>query len=136
MKHSKSMLFILCIAGAFLLVYGTAVILRLTLGNYLLEGGLANLSYVLLAVLCVLPFLVYLFISGNQVGRILEVIGTSGFFFSILFVYVNFMLVFSSTEKFPEDEIRLLICFPVVALILVVLLQFIHSKNIWWKEIR
>lgn len=136
MKHSKKTLFFLCSVGIFLVVYGTAVVLRLILGNYLLDGGLANLNYALLSLLCAVPFLIYLLISRNQIERVSEVILTSGFFFLILFVYVNFMLVFSLIEKLRENEIRLLISFPVVALILVVVLQFIQSKNIWWKEIR
>ena len=52
MKRSKSSLFILCIVGIFLAVYGTAVILRLIFGDFLLDGGLTNPNYSLLALLC------------------------------------------------------------------------------------
>ncbi len=136
MKQSKRTLFILCSVGVFLFVYGTAVILRLILGRYLLDGGLGNLNYALLAFLCAIPFLFYLLISRNQVERVAEVIMTSGFFFITLFVYVNFMLVLSSTEKLRENEIRLLITFPVVALILLVVFRLVQSSNSGWKEIK
>jgi len=59
MKPSKRSLFVLCIAGVFLVVYGSAVVLRLLLGDFLLDGGLTNLNYLFLTLLCVVPFLLY-----------------------------------------------------------------------------
>ena len=73
MKHSKRSLFILCIVGIFLVVYGTAVILRLILGDFLLDGGLTNLNYLLLTLLCVVPFLLYLLVSKNHFEKVTEV---------------------------------------------------------------
>ena len=135
MKQSKSSLFALCIVCAFLIVYGTAVVLRLVLGEYLIAGGLANLSYVLLTLLCAIPFLLYLSLSKTHFRKIKEVIFTSGLFFLVLFVYSNFILVLALTENSSAIAIRLLIIFPTVALILVAFLHFTLSENSWWKEI-
>lgn len=130
MKHSRISLIVLCIVGTFLVVYGTIVILRLLLGDYLLDGGLNNPNYLLLTFLCTVPFLLYVLISRNNNERLTEVILTSGLFFLILFVYTNFMLVFSMTEQSQAIEVRLLTTFPMVALILVVVLHFSQGRNL------
>ncbi|MER2088769.1 MAG: hypothetical protein ABS920_03460 [Sporosarcina sp.] len=135
MKHSRRSLFIWCIGGVFLTVYGTAVILRLMSGDFLLDGGLTDLNYVLLALLCAVPFLFYLVVSKNDLEKISGVIFTSGFFFLLLFIYTNFILVFSLTEHSQAIAVRLLITFPIVALIMVAVLHFIQSRNIWWREL-
>ena len=136
MKRSRSSLFILCIVGIFLAVYGTAVILRLIFGDFLLDGGLTNPNYSLLALLCLVPFLFYLLVSRNDFEKVNEVILTSGLFFILLFVYTNFILVLALTENSSAIAIRLLIIFPIVALLLVTVLHFFQSKNSWWKEIK
>ena len=69
MKQSKISLFALCIVGAFLIVYGTAVVLRLVLGEYLIDGGLTNLSYVTSYTFMRIPFLLYLSLSKNHFER-------------------------------------------------------------------
>lgn len=135
MKHSKSSLFILSIVGTFLVVYGTAVILGLLFGDFLLDGGLSNLNYLLLAFLCAVPFLIYLVISKNHFAKVTEVVLTSGLFFLILFVYANFLLVFSMTEQSQAITVRLLTIFPVVALILVVVLHFFYRGNLGSKDL-
>ena len=45
------------------------------------------------------PFLFYLLVSRNDFEKVSEVILTSGLFFILLFVYTNFILVFSLTEN-------------------------------------
>ena len=135
MKHSKRSLFVLCIVGIFLVVYGTSVILRLLLGDFLLDGGLNDLNYLLLTLLCAVPFLFYLVVSKNPFDQVTEVILTSGLFFLILFVYANFMLVFSMTEQSNAIAVRLLITFPTVALILVVVLNFAKGINVGDKDL-
>ncbi len=133
MKQSKMTLLIFCIVGIFLLVYGTAGILRLVLGKFLLDGGLADTNYTLLALLCAAPFLIYVLFSSNTLSRMREVILTSGAFFGILFIYVNFMLVNSLIAMSQETVTRILMVFPVVSFILVLVLSFIQKRNIWWK---
>lgn len=130
MKQSKRSLFVLCLVGVFLVVYGTAFILRLLLGNFLLEGGLTNLNYLLLTLLCAVPFLFYLLVSKSHIEKVTEEIMTSGLFFLILFLYANFMLVFSMTVQSNAIAVRLLMTFPTVALILVVVLHFCQSRNV------
>lgn len=134
MKRSRSSLFILCIVGIFLTVYGAAVILRLIFGDFLLVGGLTNPNYSLLALLCLVPFLFYLLVSRNDFEKVSEVILTSGLFFILLFVYTNFILVLALTENSSAIAIRLLIIFPIVALLLVTILHFFQNENSWWKE--
>ncbi len=136
MKRSRSYLFILCIVSIFLTVYGSAVILRLIFGDFLLDGGLTNPNYSLLSLLCLVPFLFYLLVSRNDFEKVKEVILTSGLFLILLFVYTNYILVLALTVNSSAIDIRLLIIFPIVALLLVTVLHFFLSKNSWWKEIK
>lgn len=135
MKQSKRSLLVLCIVGTFLVVYGSAIVLRLLLGNFLLDGGLTNLNYLLLTLLCVVPFLLYLLISKNYCEKVTEVILISGLFFLIFFVYSNFMLVFSMTEQSQAIAVRLLMIYPTLALILVVVLHFTQGRNAGSKNL-
>ena len=135
MKYTKRALFILCIASIFLVVYGTAIILRLLLGDFLLDGGLTNLNYLLITLLCAVPFLLYLLVSKNHLEKVTEVILTSGVFFLIFFIYTNFMLVFSMTVQSQAIAVRLLMTFPMVALILVVVLHFTQGGNVGNKKL-
>ena len=134
MKHSKRSLFVLCIVGVFLVVYGTAVILRLLLGDFLLDGGLKISTILILTLLCTVPFLFYLLVNKNNFEKVAEVILTSGLFFLILYVYANFMLVFTMTEQSQAIAVRLLTIFPAVALILVVVLNFAQGRNVGDKD--
>lgn len=134
-KQSKRTLFVLCIVGVFLVVYGSAIVLRLLLGNFLLDGGLINLNYLLLTLLCVVPFLLYLLISKNYCEKVTEVILISGLFFLTFFVYSNFMLVFSMTEQSQAIAVRLLMIYPTLALILVVVLHFTQGSNVGSKNL-
>lgn len=115
------------------MIFGTSIILHLLVGNFLLEGGLSNLNYLLLALLCAMPFLLYVIISGNNIERVTNVILTSGLFFLILFVYANFILVFSMTVQSQVIAVRSLITFPALALILVIVLHFSQSENLAGK---
>lgn len=135
MKQSKRSLLVLCIVGAFLVVYGSAIVLRLLLGNFLLDGGLTNLNYLLLTLLCMVPFLLYLLISKNYCEKVTEVILISGIFFLIFFIYSNFMLVFSMTEQSQAIAVRLLMIYPTLALILVVVLHFTQGSNVGSKNL-
>lgn len=134
MKQSKIALLILCIVGIFLFVYGTAGILRLLLGVFLLEGGFANINYAVLALLCAAPFIIYILFTSNTIDRMKELIVTSGSFFVILYMYVNFMLVNSLIVMHPETVTRMLTAFPTAVLILVFVLSFAQKRNVWWRE--
>lgn len=136
MKRSRSSLFILCVVCLFLAVYGTAVILHFIFGDFLFNGGLTNPNYSLLALLCVVPFLFYLLVRRNDFEKVNEVILTSGVFFILLFVYTNFILVIALTENSLAIAIRLLITFPIVALLLVTVLHFYQTKSSWWNGVK
>lgn len=134
MKQSKISLLILCIVGIFLFVYGTAGILRLLLGKFLLGGGFADVNYATLALLCAVPFILYIVVTSNTLETMRELILTSGAFFVIIFIYVNAMLVNSLIEMHPEMVTRLLTVFPAASFLLVFVLSFAQKRNIWWKE--
>jgi hypothetical protein len=134
MKQSKITLLILCIVGIFLFVYGTAGVLRLLLGKFLLEGGFANVNYATLALLCAVPFILYIVVTSNTVETMRELIVTSGAFFVIIFIYANAILVNSLIEMHPEMVTRLLTVFPAASFLLVFVLSFVQKRNIWWKE--
>jgi hypothetical protein len=127
MNRLKGILVVSCIASMFLFVYGTALILRLIFGKYLLEGGLFDLNYLFLTFLCSIPFLFFLLIKKNHSKKEYFISGT---LFSILYVYVNFLLVFSLVEMTAATEMRILIVFPVTALILAMVSHFICQQDI------
>lgn len=125
MLKSKVTLAVGSVLGIFIVVYGTALLLRLLFDAYLFEGGLTNLNYGLLALLCVLPFAVIAMAgrNGDENKRALII---SALLFSILFVLVHLVLVLSAEVM---DAGRILVIFPVSALLLAVVLYFTAGKE-------
>lgn len=112
------------IIGVFLLVYGSAIAFRVLVGEYMLEGGLTNLSYSYLALLCALPFVLEgLTRSNNGQKKYFNTIVMSGVLFAILFVVIHWAFVYSG-EQLTDDAIRrMLIVFPISALLIVVAIR-------------
>ena len=108
------------ILGTFLLVYGTAIIFRLLMGNYFMDGGLTDPAYIYLALLCALPF-----VAASLMGRTkdpkkhIETIVMGGGLFLLLFMTVHGVLVFSAIEMTASVIERTLLVFPVSALLVV-----------------
>jgi hypothetical protein len=126
LNRSKGFYVIASILTTFVLVYGISVLLRLLLGAYLMVGGITDLNYVLLALLCSVPFVLYALLKSKKAG---EVILISGGMFIVLFVYVNFLLVFSLQEMTQAIVIRMLSVFPTFALLLIVAMHFSIGAN-------
>ncbi|WP_033542266.1 hypothetical protein [Planococcus sp. CAU13] len=117
MLKSKGVLAAGSVAGAFILVYGTAVLFRLVAGGYLFEGGLANLNYALLAILCAVPFaLVALFGRNDSVTR--GAVAGGALLFSVIFILVHFVLVLSAEAMDGAGIVRTMVVFPASALLL------------------
>ncbi|WP_341963600.1 hypothetical protein NM897_17005 (plasmid) [Planococcus maritimus] len=111
------------IVGVFVLVYGTAFLFHLLFGRYMLEGGLANLNYGVLALLCAVPFVLKVLI-GRSNRSTNHLILMSVALFSVLFVLVHLVMLLS-TEAMQGDAVtRMLAVFPISALLLVVTLHF------------
>lgn len=125
MLKSKITMAVGSVIGIFVVVYGTALLLGLLFDAYLFEGGLTNLNYGLLALLCALPFAVIAMVgrNGDENKRALII---SALLFSILFVLVHLVLVLSSEVM---DAGRILVIFPVSALLLAVVLYFTAGKE-------
>lgn len=115
------------IAGVFLLVYGTALLYRLLFGGYMLKGGLANLNYGALAMLCAVPF-VWLSLIGTGKGSRANAGVMGAALFSVLFALVHLVVVLSSGTIADDAVVRTLIVFPVTALLLAAVLH-ITEKN-------
>ena len=111
------------IVGVFVLVYGTAFLFHLLFSGYMLEGGLANLNYGVLALLCTIPFALRVLIgrSGHSTN---QVILLSAALFSVLFVLVHLVMVLSAEAMQGDAVTRMLAVFPISALLLVVTLHF------------
>lgn len=123
MNQSKGFLVISSIVGMFILVYGTSIILRLLLGNYLMAAGLFDLSYAILALSCSVPFIIYIILNA----RPLAVILVSGFLFLALFIPVQFAFVTMIEKMSPENLVRILTIFPLTAIIFVFVAHFVYS---------
>ncbi len=111
------------IAGVFVLVYGTAFLFHLLFSRYMLEGGLANLNYGVLALLCTVPFVLRVLI-GRSNHSTNQVILMSAALFSALFVLVHLVMVLSAEAMQGDAVTRMLAVFPISALLLVVTLHF------------
>lgn len=125
MLKSKIAMAVGSVIGIFIVVYGTALLLGLLFDAYLFEGGLTNLDYGLLALLCALPFAVIALVgkTGNENKRALV---NGALLFSILFVLVHLVLVLSDEVM---DAGRVMAAFPVSALLLAVVLYLTTGKE-------
>lgn len=128
MNRSRGFLVMSSIACIFLLVYGTSIILRLLSGNYLMDGGLTDLNYLYLALLCSAPFILYSLFSRHSV-RASKVILTSGLLFLILFVPVHFTLVIEGKEITQETLLRILTLIPLSSFLLVFVSHFAIARK-------
>lgn len=125
MLKSKVAITMGSVIGIFIVVYGTALLLGLLFNAYLFEGGLTALNYGLLALLSALPFAVIAMVGGNgdENKRALII---SALLFSILFVLVHLVLVLSAEVM---DAGRIMVIFPVSALLLALILHFTAGKE-------
>lgn len=114
---SKSVLAAGFLAGAFVLIYGTAAVFGLLTGNYLFEGGLVSLNYALLAILCAAPF-VLIALFGRDDSGTRGAVGIGALLFSVLFILVHFVLVLSAEALDGSGIIRTLVIFPVSGLLI------------------
>ena len=124
MNRSKGFLITSSIAGVFILVYGTTLILRLLLGNYLLVGGLMDPNYLILALLSSAPFIMYLLLKGKSSVEASKVVFSSGLLFITLFIYVHLALVTMTEEMTQGLLLRIVTIIPLTAIILVFVSHF------------
>lgn len=121
MSKVKGFVVLGSIVGAFLVVYGSAILFRLLMGLYFLDGGLADPNYAYLAILCAVPFALNQLIYQKQYSKP-SFIGEC--LFILLFVIVHGVLVFSTVETTYEIVVRTLIVFPVSAFLMVIATRF------------
>lgn len=129
MLKSKAAMLAGSVIGAFILIYGTAILFNLFFGAYMLQGGLADWKYGMLALLCAMPFvLITLFGRSDRSSK--YDIFAGAVLFSVLFVIVHLMMVLSAEAMQDYAAERVLIVFPVSALILAVVLYFTARNEI------
>lgn len=93
MKESKPVLLGASLILSAIIVYGTALVVKLFKGYFLLENGLFDLGYILLTLVIAVPIVLYILIAnGRYKKNIIEVISFTGIFTLILFVPVYFVL--------------------------------------------
>jgi hypothetical protein len=120
----KLALAIKSIIGMFILVYGTAILFKLSFGEYLMVDGLGDLNYLFLFILCAVPFV--LGIIGENGGKLTLM---SGLFFGTLFILVHGTLIFSVLEMTSEILARILTVIPISALLIVIVCYFIINNE-------
>lgn len=111
------------IIGMLILVYGTAILYKLLMGNYLFEGGLADLHYVYLALLCAIPFVIGSLIVNSRIVLM------SVLLFAVLFVVVHWAFVFTGELVTGKELGRMFIVLPASALLLTVAIRVSRSKK-------
>lgn len=129
MNRSKGFLVISSIVGTFLVVYGTSILFRFLFGNYFMDKGLSDVNYLYLALLCSVPYVLYLLLSGRHSERASKVFLTSGLLFLILFVPVHSTLVVEGKELTQETLTRILTVIPLSAFLLVIVCHFLIAGN-------
>lgn len=125
MMKSKVAMAVGSIGGIFIVVYGTSILFQLLFNAYLFEGGLMNLNYGLLGLLCAVPF-VLLAVIGRTDKEAKRAVLISALLFSVLFILVHLVLVLSGEVM---DSGRVLVIFPVSALLLAVVLYLAAGKE-------
>ncbi|WP_172369157.1 hypothetical protein [Sporosarcina jiandibaonis] len=120
MINSKLSLVFGSLIGAFLLVYGTAIINRMLVGDYYLNGGLLDLNYAYLSLLCAVPFVLGSVVKLNitSKNRLIFII-TAGLLFAVLFTTVHWAFVYYGVEVAADVLFRTLLVLPISALLVV-----------------
>lgn len=133
MGQSKLLLIVGSVVSTFLLIYGSALGNRLLVGEYMMEGGLLDSNYIILALLCAIPFML-----GSLMNMKLEnhfnLIVISGLLFAVHFIIVHWAFVYFGVEMSGDILIRAFIVFPVSALLLVVAMRFGINMEITPKK--
>lgn len=118
MRQSKGLLVCGSVIGAFLVVYGTAFVFRLFMGDYLLAGGLLDVNYAYLALLTALPFVALGIVGSPKTS--FKMFFASGVLFAVLFIVVHWAFVFTGEQASGKEIGRMLMVFPISALLVVV----------------
>lgn len=126
LAFQKLALAIKSIICLFILVYGTAILFKLSLGEYLMVDGLGDLNYLYLFLLCAIPFVLGSLLKKEN-GLIMILM--SGLFFCTLFIFVHGALIYSVLEMTPQILARILTVIPISALLIVGVSYFLINKE-------
>lgn len=118
--HSRLSLASGSVIGALLLVYGTAIINRMLVGDYYMNGGLSDLNYAYLSLLCAVPFVIGSLMKLNITPKNHSTfIIVAGFLFAVLFSTVHWAFVYYGVEMAADVLFRTLLVLPISALLVV-----------------
>lgn len=108
------------VIGAFVLVYGTAIINRVLVGDYFMTSGLLDINYANLSLLCAVPFLLGSLVKLNITlkNRLIFIIA-AGILFAVLFTTVHWAFVYHGVEMATDVLFRTLLVLPISALLVV-----------------
>ncbi|QOY35224.1 hypothetical protein AWH56_021395 [Anaerobacillus isosaccharinicus] len=127
MFSTKSSLVWATIITSLFVVYGSAFLGRIIFGHYYMEGGFSNLNYLILALLCLLPFLLSIFI--NDPISIKKKSISSAILFTTVFVPVHFTLIYENRTATGEQLIVLFAIFTLFSFIVVGIAEIVHRKR-------
>ncbi|QUW22356.1 hypothetical protein JSQ81_01830 [Sporosarcina sp. Marseille-Q4063] len=118
--HSKLFLAFGSLIGAFILVYGTAVMNRMVVGDYYMNEGLVDVNYAYLSLLCAVPFVLGCLVKLNITpkNRFTFII-VAGLLFAVLFTTVHWAFVYYGVEMAAGVLFRTLLVLPISALLVV-----------------
>jgi hypothetical protein len=118
--HSKLSLVFGSVIAAFLLVYGTAIMNWMLVGEYYMNGGLVDVNYAYLSLLCAVPFVLASLVKLNITSKNrLTFIIVAGLLFAVLFTTVHWAFVYYGVEMAADVLFRTLLVIPISAFFVV-----------------
>lgn len=110
-----------------MVVYGSALIVRLFKGHFLLENGLLDVGYLLTTLVIAIPMITYVLFANNKVR---SVIAFSIFMTGFLFFSVYAASVSADGALSLSESLRFSSVFLVITIILIITMHFSIHKNL------
>jgi hypothetical protein len=108
------------VIAAFLLVYGTAIMNWMLVGEYYMNGGLVDVNYAYLSLLCAVPFVLASVVKLNITSKNrLTFIIVAGLLFAVLFTTVHWAFVYYGVDMAADVLFRTLLVIPISAFFVV-----------------
>ena len=131
MLKSKGFLIGGSVVGAMLLIYGSAISNRLIVGDYMMDGGLLDPNYSILAVLCAVPFVLGSVIRMTTgLKKKANMILVSGLLFAIHFIIVHWAFVYHGVVMSDGLLVRTFLVLPISACLIVIATRIGMSMEI------
>lgn len=115
MKVGKPFLIVINLVFSAILIYCTAIIMKLFKGRFLSENGIFNIKYILLTLAIAIPTILYTLIAnGRYKKKTFEVISLSNTFILLIYTPVYITLVIGNPLKDPMKFVIIILVTSIV----------------------